>query len=110
MRILSFIVLALAAVAVWYYLSSSYHPVSHNVNDRSTIEYWMTHADDRTLMVGYCSHHPEEQGTRDCSLAVAAQKQIDSGARSGSGNGAADQNTGAAADQLEAQKDANKLP
>jgi hypothetical protein len=111
MRILGYVVVVLAAAGVWYYASSSYHPVSHDPNDRSTIEYWMAHGDDRTTMVAYCSRHQEEQRVGDCARALAAQRKLEGTAQAGqAGNSGTDQNTSAAADQLEAQKASNEMP
>ena len=88
--------------------------VSHDPNDRSTVEYWVSHDSDRDVMLSYCNNHPDQQGSDDCKLAMAAQTQLDTGAAQrnmGQGNTTGvTQGTSNAADQLEAQKDANNLP
>lgn len=88
--------------------------VSHDPNDKSTVEYWLNHEADRDVMLSYCNNHPDQQGSDDCKLAMAAQTQIDTGSAQrtmsqGNTTGTT-QATRDATDQLEAQKDANNLP
>jgi len=111
MRYLGIIFVALAAVAVWWYVSSSYHPASHDPNNNSTIEYWINHNDERAMMITYCSRHPEEQNGKSCALALAAQRHLTKEAGGNQAvNGAGCQGTSMAKEQLEAQKAANDLP
>jgi hypothetical protein len=111
MRYLGIIFMALAIAAVWWYLSSSYHPASHDANDNSTIEYWISHNDERALMISYCARHPEEQNGRSCALALAAQRHLSKeGQQNQTANGAGCQGTSMAKEQLDAQKAANDLP
>ena len=115
MRGFSFIGL-LAVVAIIGYSAKSYFqpPVSHDPNDKNTVEYWVAHTGDRTAMVSFCGQHPEKQNTGDCRLAIEAQTEVDS--QGGSANAThgnttgVDQGSSDANDQLNAQQDANSLP
>ena len=105
----------LAVIAIIAYSAKSYFqpPVSHDPNDRATVEYWVAHTGDRTAMISFCGQHPDKQGSGDCALAIQAQTQIDtqgSGAKSTQGNTTGvDQASGEANDQLQAQQDSNTL-
>lgn len=87
--------------------------VSHDPNDKTTVEYWTAHAADRATMLSYCQSHPQQQNGSECQLAMAAQLQVDT--QSGHStqpapvNQGADQNTGQASDELQAQQDSNAL-
>lgn len=114
MRIFTFVgLLAVVAIIGWMAKGMLAPAVSHDPNDRSTVEYWETHAADRATMLSWCQDHPQEQNSGECSLASQAQTQADVGATGQSGStGQAqgtDQNTGQASDQLQAQQDANSM-
>ncbi len=113
MKGLSFIGL-LVVVAIIAYTAKSYFqpPVSHDPNDRTTVEYWVAHTADRTAMMSFCGQHPEKQGTGDCRLAIEAQSELDAQGGSNSTHGnttGTDQASGEANDQLQAQQDSNTL-
>jgi hypothetical protein len=113
MRNFSLIGLLIVVAIIGYWAKSMLGPsVSHDPNDKSTVEYWETHDSDRQTMLSYCNAHPDQQDTQDCKLAITAQAQIDSQPRPGqnAGNNGVDQGTSGAQDELEAQKDANTLP
>ena len=107
------ILITLALIA-WMAKGMLAPQASHDPNDKSSVEYWVSHDADRDVMLSYCNNHPDQQGSDDCKLAIAAQSQIDSGnaarnSTQGNTTGVT-QGTQNAADQLEAQKDANNLP
>jgi hypothetical protein len=105
----------LAVIAIIAYSAKSYlqPPVSHDPNNRTTVEYWVAHTADRTAMISFCGNHPDKQGSGDCALAIQAQTQVDaqgSSANSTQGNTTGvDQASGEANDQLQAQQNANTL-
>lgn len=113
MRNFSLIGLLIVVAIIGYWAKSMFAPsVSHDPNDKATVEYWVTHDSDRQTMLSYCNAHPDQQNTQDCKLAIAAQTQLDTQPRAGqnAGQSGVDQTTGQAQDELEAQKDANSLP
>jgi len=119
--------LAVVAIIGWLSKGMLAPAVSHDPNNRATVEYWIAHNDARTTMLDYCQHNPQQQDTTDCQLATAAQMQIDSGsAQAGGGGGnstqsqgsqsqgsqqrqGVDQGTGQASDELHAQQDSNAM-
>lgn len=114
MRNFSLLGLLIAVAIIAYWAKSMLAPsVSHNPNDRATVEYWVAHDSDRDTMLSYCNHHPDQQNTADCKLAIAAQTQVDVQGHAGqtgqAGQGGVTQGTSDAADQLQAQQDANTL-
>lgn len=88
--------------------------VSHDPNDKTTVEYWVAHDQDRATMLQWCNNHPQQQDSGECQLATAAQMQVDAGNRDSAPqpattNHAADQNGGQTSDELQAQQDANQM-
>jgi hypothetical protein len=113
MRNFSLIGLLIVVAIIGYWAKNMLAPsTAHNPNDKSTVEYWVSHDSDRQTMLGYCNAHPDQQNSDDCRLAIAAQTQVDTQSQSGqnAGQSGTDQTTNDAQDQLEAQKDANNLP
>jgi len=112
MRNFSLLGLLIVVAIIGYWAKSMFVPaVSHDPNDRGTIEYWVSHEANRTAMLSWCNSHPDQQNSQDCKLAIAAQTQIDSeGPGKQAGQSGVDQGTSNAQDQLQAQKDANLLP
>ncbi|HXW50631.1 MAG TPA: hypothetical protein VEJ41_01470 [Candidatus Acidoferrales bacterium] len=113
MRNFSLIGLLIVVAIIGYWAKSTLAPsVSHDPNDKTSVEYWVTHESDRQTMLSYCNAHPDQQNTQDCKLAIAAQTQVDTQPQAGqnAGQSGVDQETGQAQDELEAQKDANNLP
>ncbi len=112
MRNFSLIGLLIVVAIIAYWAKSMLAPsISHDPNDKSTVEYWVSHSADREIMLSWCQHHPEQQNSNDCKLVIAAQMQIDTKSQSGqAGQSGVDQGTSNAADQLQAQQDANTLP
>ncbi len=112
MRNFSLIGLLITVALIAYMAKGMLAPrVSHDPNDKSTVEYWVTHDSDRDVMLSYCNNHPDQQNSDDCKLAVAAQMQIDSkSVPQQPGQTGVTQGSSDATDQLEAQKDANNLP
>ena len=112
MRNFSLVGLLLAVAIIAYWAKGMLAPsVSHDANDKSTVDYWVSHDSDRDVMLAYCNNHPDQQNTSDCKLAIAAQTEIDSNAvPKQPGTTGVTQGTSNAVDQLEAQKDANNLP
>jgi hypothetical protein len=112
MRNFSLIGLLIVVAIIGYWAKSMLAPaVSHNPNDKSTVEYWVTHQSDRQTMLDWCSHNPDQQNSTDCKLAIAAQTQVDVHSVSKqAGQTGVEQGTSDANDQLQAQKDANNLP
>jgi hypothetical protein len=113
MRNFSLVGLLIVVAIIGYWAKSMFPPpASHNPNDKSTVEYWVTHDGDRATMLSYCNAHPDQQNTQDCKLAIAAQTQIDAQPKAGqlAGQSGGYQGTSDAQDQLQAQQDANTLP
>lgn len=112
MRNFSLVGLLLAVAIIAYWAKGMLAPsVSHNPNDKSTVDYWVAHNSDRDVMLSYCNNHPDQQNTSDCKLAIAAQTEIDANAvPKQPGTTGVTQGSSNAVDQLEAQKDANNLP
>jgi uncharacterized protein (UPF0333 family) len=113
MRNFSLVGLLIVVAIIGYWAKTMLAPsTAHNANDKSTVEYWVSHDNDRQTMLSYCNAHPDQQNSDDCKLAIAAQTQIDSQPKAGqnAGQTGTDQTTDTAQDQLEAQKDANNLP
>lgn len=112
MRNFSLVGLLIVLAIIGYWAKSWLAPsVSHDPNNNTTVEYWVTHTSDRETMLGYCNDHPDQQNTQDCKLAIAAQTQVDAQPKAGSlrGQTGTDQGTSNAAEQLQAQQDANTL-
>jgi hypothetical protein len=113
MRNFSLLGLLIVVAIIGFWAKSMLAPsVSHNPNDKSTVEYWVSHDADRDTMLAYCNHHPDQQNSDDCKLAIAAQTQIDTqgkAAQGPTGQGGVTQGTSGAADQLQAQEDSNTL-
>ena len=117
MRNFSFVgLLCVVAIIGWMAKGILAPAASHDPNDRSTVEYWITHASDRASMLAWCQQHPQSQDSGECQLATSAQTRIDanggqSGSQSQSSGSSAgtDQNTGQASDELQAQQDSNSL-
>lgn len=118
MRNFSLIGLLLTVAIVGWMAKGYFAPaVSHDPNDRATLEYWIVHASDRATMLAWCQQHPQQQDSGECQLATAAQIKADT--EGGSGHPAqpaqstqsqgVSQNTGQASDELQAQQDANAL-
>jgi hypothetical protein len=114
MRSFSLIGLLLVVAIIGWMAKGMFAPaVSHDPNDKSTVEYWVTHDSDRTTMLQWCEHNPQQQDSTDCQLATAAQMRIDSGHGQQSttsqsrGNNGVDQASSGANDQLQAQQDSN---
>src|SRR5579864_3505129 len=114
MRNFSLLSLLLATAIIAWMAKGYFAPaVSHDPNDKATVEYWVAHTQDRTAMLAWCQQHPQSQDTGECQLATAAQVQVDTNTQpqgaQPSTNHAADQNGGAASDQLQAQQDSNEM-
>jgi hypothetical protein len=117
MRNFTFVgLLAVVAIIGWMAKGMLAPAVSHDPNDRSTVEYWETHAADRATMLSWCQQHPQQQNSGECSLAAQAQTQADVGATGQSGSSGSssqaqgtDQTTGQASDELQAQQDSNAM-
>ncbi len=115
MRNFSLIGLLLTVAIIGWMAKGMFAPaVSHDPNDKSTIEYWVAHASDRATMLSWCQQHPQQQDGSECQLATAAQVKVDSEGQSGSTSGSShaqgtDQATGQASDQLQAQQDSNAM-
>lgn len=113
MRSFSLIGLLLVVAIVGWMAKGMFAPaVSHDPNDKSTVEYWVTHDSDRTTMLQWCQHNPQQQDSTDCQLATAAQLRIDTGqgkttTTQPQGNNGVDQASSGANDQLQAQQDSN---
>jgi hypothetical protein len=118
MRNFSFIGLLLT-VAIIGWMAKGYLapavPVSHDPNDKTTVEYWIAHPTDRATMLAYCNAHPQEQNTGECQLATSAQTTVDTGGPGSQANQPApanngvEQGSGQASDELQAQQDSNTL-
>lgn len=120
MRNFSLLGLLITVALIGWMAKGMFAPaVSHDPNDKSTVEYWVAHASDRSTMLQYCNAHPQEQDSSECQLATAAQLKVDTDGQSGGGStqsgqpahgsSAVDQNGGQASDQLQAQQDANSM-
>jgi len=113
MRNFSFIGLLLTVAIVGWMAKGYFAPtVSHDPNDKSTIEYWIAHPGDRATMLSYCQSHPQQQDGSECQLATAAQLKVDTDGQSGqpaTTNHGVDQANGQASDELQAQQDSNAL-
>jgi len=115
MRNFSLLSLLIATAIIAYMAKGYFAPaVSHDPNDKATVDYWVAHTQDRTAMLAWCQQHPQSQDTGECQLATAAQVEIDTNTASHASqpvtsNHAADQNGGAASDQLQAQQDSNDM-
>lgn len=114
MRNFSFIGLLLTIALIGWMAKGYLAPsVSHDPNDKTTVEYWSTHTAERATMMSYCQSHPQQQNGSECQLAMAAQLKIDT--ESGHSTQpapvtqGASQNTGQASDELQAQQDSNAL-
>jgi hypothetical protein len=106
--------LLVVAIIGWMAKGMLGQPVSHDPNDKSTVEYWVVHDSDRKSVLAWCQQNPQQQNSTDCQLAIEAQSQLDargqsSGANSGSTSTGVDQASGAANDQLQAQQDSNDM-
>jgi len=112
MRNFSLVGLLIVLAIIGYLAKNMLAPqASHDPNDRSSVEFWVSHDANREAMLSYCNAHPDQQNSSDCRLAIAAQTQIDNKSSAGqSGQSGVDQGTSNAQDQLQAQKDANLLP
>ena len=112
MRNFSLLGLLIVIAIIGYLAKNMLAPqVSHDPNDRATVEYWVSHDANREAMLSWCNNHPDQQNSSDCRLAIAAQTQLDSKSSAAqSGQSGVDQSTSNAQDQLQAQKDANILP
>ena len=117
MRNFSLLSLLIATAIIAWMAKGYFAPaVSHDPNDKTTVEYWVAHTAERATMMSYCQSHPQEQNGSECQLAMAAQLKIDtesghsgqSATTQGTSQGA-DQNTGQASDELQAQQDSNAL-
>lgn len=116
MRNFSFIGLLLTVAIIGWMAKGYLTPaVSHDPNDKTTVEYWVAHPADRATMLSWCQSHPQQQDSGECSLAVAAQTTVDTNGQPGQStqpaavNHGTDQNGGQASDQLQAQQDSNAL-
>jgi|SRR5450755_673402 hypothetical protein len=113
MKGLSFVGLLAVVAIIGFAAKSQLQPVvSHDPNNKATVEYWVAHEGDRTSMVAWCQQHPQSQDSADCTLAIAAQTQVDARAQQGSAQSnqtGTDQASGDANDQLQAQQNANTL-
>lgn len=114
MRNLSLLSLLIATAIIAYMAKGYFAPaVSHDPNDKTTIEYWVAHTQDRTAMLAWCQQHPQSQDTGECQLATAAQVQVDTNTQpqgqASTTNHGVDQNGGAASEQLQAQQDSNDM-
>ena len=115
MRNFSLLSLLIATAIIAWWAKGMFAPaVSHDPNDKTTVEYWVAHTQDRTTMLAWCQQHPQHQDSGECQLATAAQVQVDTNSQPQSGsqpstNHAADQNGGAASDELQAQQDSNAM-
>jgi len=115
MRNFSLLSLLIATAIIAWMAKGYFAPaVSHDPNDKTTVEYWVAHTQDRTTMLAWCQQHPQSQDTGECQLATAAQVEVDTNTQSHAGqppttNHAADQNGGAASDELQAQQDSNAM-
>ena len=120
MRNFSLLGLLITVALIGWMAKGMFAPaVSHDPNDKSTVEYWVAHASDRATMLQYCNAHPQQQDTGECQLATAAQTQVDTqGANGGTSttsgqpaqsSSSTDQNGGQASDQLQAQQDSNSM-
>jgi uncharacterized membrane protein YgcG len=125
MRNFSLIGLLLAVAIVGWMAKGMLAPaVSHDPNDKTTIEYWVVHNDERATMLAWCQRNPQQQDSGECQLATAAQMRIDTEGQSGGsqpsssggsnrssnnggGNNGVDQGSAGANDQLQAQQDQN---
>src|ERR1700682_1280492 len=78
MRACSFVGL-LAVVAIIGFAAKSYlqPAVSHDPNDKSTVEDWAAHTGGRTARISFGGAHPQQQDSADCTLAIEAQTQVD---------------------------------
>ena len=104
----------LAVVAFIGFAAKSYlQPVApQDPNSKSSVQYWVSHSADRSAMISFCQLHPQQQDSSDCTLAIAAQTQVDSqaqSANSGSNSTGVTSANGDANDQLQAQQDANSM-
>lgn len=112
MRNFSLIGLLIVTAIIAYMAKSMLAPsVSHDPNNKSTVEYWVSHDADRSTMLSWCDHNPAQQNSKDCKLVIAAQMEIDTKMPAAhTGQSGVDQGSSGAADQLQAQQDANTLP
>jgi len=106
--------LCVVAIIGWMAKGMFAPAVSHDPNDKSTVEYWITHSAERQSMLQWCQQNPQQQDTGDCQLATTAQTRIDaggapSGSTSANGNNGTTQGTGEANDELQAQQDSNDM-
>jgi hypothetical protein len=116
MRNFSFIGLLLTVAIIGWMAKGYLAPaVSHDPNDKTTVEYWVAHPGDRSTMLTWCQAHPQQQDTGECQLATAAQMKVDTegqpaqSGQPGQVNHGTDQGTGQASDELQAQQDSNAL-
>jgi hypothetical protein len=113
MRNFSLLSLLLATALIAWMAKGYFAPaVSHDPNDKATVEYWVAHTQDRTTMLAWCQQHPQSQDTGECQLATSAQVEVDTNTApktQPATNHAADQNGGAASDELQAQQDSNAM-
>jgi hypothetical protein len=114
MRNFSFVgLLLVVAIIGWMAKGMFVQPISHDPNDKSSVEYWVAHDSDRRTVLDWCQHNPQQQNSSDCQLAIEAQTQLDARGQSNGGststNNGVDQASGGANDQLQAQQDSNDL-
>jgi hypothetical protein len=113
MRAFSLVSLLVVVAIIGFAAKSYLQPAaSHDPNDKSNVQYWVTHAGDRTAMLSFCQQHPQQQDSADCTLAIAAQTQVDTQAQhanTAQNNSGVTSASGDANDQLQAQQDANSM-
>lgn len=116
MRNFSFIGLLLTVAIIGWMAKGYLAPaVSHDPNDKTTIEYWVAHPGERATMLSWCGAHPQQQDSGECQLATAAQMKVDTegqpaqDSQPSTTNHAVDQSGGQTSDQLQAQQDSNTL-
>ena len=114
MRAFSLVSLLVVVAIIGFAAKSYFQPATSSTdpNDKSTVQYWITHTGDRTAMISFCQSHPQQQDASDCTLAIEAQTEVDSRAQHAN---ATQNNTGVtsasgdANGQLQAQQDANSM-
>jgi hypothetical protein len=116
MRNFSFVGILLVVAIIGWMSKSMFAPiVSHDPNNRATVEFWVAHTSDRSTMLDWCQHNPQQQDSGDCQLATAAQMQVDTvsqpsnGAPSTQSSQGVTQTTGQASDELQAQQDSTAV-
>src|SRR5690348_16258066 len=112
MRNFSLIGLLLTVALIAWMAKGYMQPaVSHDPNDKTTVEYWVAHSQERATMMSYCQSHPQEQNSSECQVAMAAQLNVDTDSgqpsRPATASQGTDQNTGHASAALQAQQYSN---